>query len=252
MTIAICNHKGGSGKTTTAVNLSCALTKLNKKVLLVDLDPQGNLSYSFAIDESAPELSCVFTEGLELNSIMTEKEGITIIPSNMNLSDVEFSLQPVQNREFILSELLLPYKNKFDYIILDCPPSRSLLTINALCFADRVIAPILLDVLSIQGIKHIRRTVHQIKHVFNSNLDFLGILAVNVDERKRLTQQVLEFIHNNFDINVFNNFIRTDVKAAEAPSHGKSVLLYAPNSNSAKDYLSVAKELLFINNEQLN
>lgn len=249
MIIAICNHKGGSGKTTTAVNLGYALSKLNKKVLLVDLDPQGNLSYSLEVNEDTAELSTVFTEGKELSEIMIEKRGITVIPSNMNLSDVEFSLQNFPNREYIISKLLSPYINSFDYILLDCPPSRSLLTINALCVADKVIAPILLDVLSIQGIKHIRRTVAQIKKVFNDKLDFLGILAVNVDERKRLTQQVLEFIQIHFDINVFNNYIRTDVKTAEAPSHGLSVLHYAPKSNSAKDFMSVAQELLTINRD---
>lgn len=247
MVIAICNHKGGTGKTTTTINLGCALSKAGKRIMLIDLDPQGNLSYSLGIPEQVPELSSVLTGENELKDIIIQKEGMHVVPSNMNLSDIEFSLQSCKDREYILKNIFMPVIKDFDYILIDCPPSRSLLTVNALNFAGKVISPVLPDVLSIQGLKHIERTVYQIKSVLNEKLDFIGILVVNVDERKRLTQQIMNFIKDNFELTVFNNFIRTDVKLAEAPSHGKSVIAYAPGSKSARDYMDVANELLTIN-----
>lgn len=246
MIIAICNHKGGTGKTTTTINLGCALVKKNKRVLLIDLDPQGNLSYSLGIDEDCMEISTVFTDENKLENILIQKEGMSIAPSNMNLADIELSLQSAENRAFVLKEILKPVVSKFDYILIDCPPSRSLLTVNALSVADKVITTALLDVLSVQGLKHIVRTVYEIKESLNDKIAILGILAVNVDTRKKLSGEVLDFIKNSFDITVFKTYIRTSVKVAESPSHGQSIFSYAPKSSGAKDYLRLANELLKI------
>jgi chromosome partitioning protein len=163
MVIAIANHKGGSGKTTTSINLGVALANLDKKVLLIDLDPQGNLSYSLGIDEILPTIFDVFTGDKEIQDVIINCEGADVIPANMDLADIELSIQSVENRLFVLKNIIEPIKNQYDFILIDCSPSKSLLTINALVLADKVISTILLDVLSIQGLNQINKTVNDVK-----------------------------------------------------------------------------------------
>jgi chromosome partitioning protein len=247
MVIAIANHKGGSGKTTTTVSLGAALASLNLKVLLVDLDPQGNLSYSLGISENVPSISDVFTGSKKIEEVIQTKEQLDIIPANMFLADIELSIKGVENRLFVLQNILAPIFKKYDYILIDCSPSKSLLTINALVVADKVISTVLLDVLSIQGLNQIYKTVTDVKFGFNKKLNFLGVLPVNVDLRSNIAKEILDFIHENFDIPIFKSYIRSNVKITEAPSHGLSVIKYAPNSSGARDYLSLAKEIITIN-----
>ncbi len=244
MIIAIANHKGGSGKTTTSINLGVALANLDKKVLLIDLDPQGNLSYSLGIDENLPTIFDVFTGEKEIKDVVVNCEGADVIPANMDLADIELSIQSVENRLFVLKEIIDPIKDQYDFIIIDCSPSKSLLTINALVLADKVISTILLDVLSLQGLNQINKTVNEVKNGFNHNLSFLGVLPVNVDLRNNISNEVLDYIKENFDLPLFNTHIRSNVKLIEAPSHGVSIFGYTRNSNGAKDYLSLAKEIL--------
>jgi chromosome partitioning protein len=244
MIISIVNHKGGTGKTTTVVNLGVALGQLGKKVLLIDLDPQGNLSYSMDISSDIIGVSEVFTGEKNIQDCIINKEGIDIIPSNMFLADIELSLQSAEDRTNVLKKMLEPIATTYDYVLIDCPPSRSLLIINALVVSDAAISTVLLDVLSIQGLNHIYKTIAEVKSAFNSKLRFIGIVAVNADIRKKIAKEVIDFIKDNFEIPIFKTYIRSNVKITEAPSHGESVLGYAPTSNGAKDYLALAKELI--------
>lgn len=247
MVIAVANHKGGTGKTTTVANLGVALGKKGKRVLIIDLDPQGNLSYSFGVPEDALEISSVFTGEKQLREVIVHVEGIDLLPSSMILADIELSMYSVEDREFYLKELIDSVKKDYDYILIDCSPARSLLTINALAASDYVISTILLDVLSIQGLMHIARTINEIKDALNPDLEFLGILAVNVDLRKKISREVVTFIKEHYEMSFFDTSIRTNVKIAEAPSHAQSVINYAPSSNGAKEYMILAEEIIEFN-----
>ena len=247
MVLAIANHKGGSGKTTTCINLGVALAILEKKVLLIDLDPQGNLSYSLGIDGSLHTIFDVFTGEKEIKDVIINCEGVDVIPANMDLADIELSIKGVENRLFVLKEMIDPVKHLYDYILIDCSPSKSLLTINALVLADKVLTTILLDVLSIQGLNQLNKTISDVKQGYNKSISFLGILPVNVDMRNNISKEIINFIKDNFEIPLLKSYIRSNVKIIEAPSHGESVFKYAPNSNGAKDYTSLVKEILNLN-----
>lgn len=247
MVIGIANHKGGTGKTTTAMNLSFALVNEGKKVLLIDFDPQANLTYSFEKSDSFFDVSHVIKGEKSIQDVILKFGNLDFVPASMQLSDIELSMQLIDNREFVLKEILDNHKNNYDYILIDCPPSRSLLTLNALVSADYVVVPILLDVLSIQGVVQILNTVTEIKQILNYKLDLLGILAVNVDMRKKLSKDVFKFIQQNINHPIFKSMIRTNTKIAEAPSHGLSVIEYAKNSNGAKDFKKLAEEIISLN-----
>jgi chromosome partitioning protein len=226
MILSVVNHKGGTGKTTTVVNLAAALVALRKKVLVIDFDPQGNLSYSMGIDANVVGISEVIQGSKQVEEV-----------------DIELTLQSVENRVFVLKNTLKNIKNTYDFVLIDCPPSRSLLTINALAASDSVISTVLLDVLSMQGLNQIHKTIVDVTQHFNPNLRILGVVAVQYDSRKKIAQEVLQFMKESFDLPLFDTFIRNNVKVCEAPSHGKSVLKYAPTSNGALDYLKLANEL---------
>ncbi len=247
MVISIINQKGGTGKTTTAINLGRALVLNHQKVLLIDIDPQGNLTYSLSIPDDVNGLSEVMMGEVILEEVLVKKEGLDVLPSNLLLADIELTLHQVEERERILDKMIRKVREKYDYILIDCPPSLSLLTVNALTTSDKVIIPILLDVLSLQGLRQIVGTMDKIKNAFNEHLQLMGVLAVNVDERKKISKEIMDLIHNDFQAPMFDNYIRTNVKAAEAPSFGTSVIDYAPKSNSAIDYCKLAKEILGIN-----
>jgi chromosome partitioning protein len=246
MIIAIANHKGGTGKTTTAINLGAALATKRKKVLLIDLDPQGNLSYSLGKDE-VTDVSYLLSGEKTFEEIVQRVEGMDLLTASMRLADVEVSMYGVEDREHILDEFIQTVKDKYDYILIDCAPARSLLTVNALTAADYVMSTILLDVLSIQGLMHIVNTIQEVKTMLNPRLEFLGVLAINVDLRKKLSRDVVDFVQQNYEIAFFETSIRTNVKIAEAPSHAESVIKYAPKSNGAKEYLLLAKEIITFN-----
>ncbi|MEP3389165.1 MAG: AAA family ATPase [Reichenbachiella sp.] len=241
--IAIVNQKGGTGKTTTTVNLGCALAKKGKKVLLVDLDAQGNLSYSLGILEIEKSIGQVIMGEVDFQDILVSTEGLDVAPAQIDLADVEINIAGELARESILKKILAQTE-EYDYVLIDCPPSLSLLTINALNAAKWVIVPLQMEVLSLQGLDQIISTINQIKEVLNENLEILGLLPVMVDSRRKLSREIYEHIEENYNFKIFNSRIRTNVRASEAPSFGESLISYAPTSNGAKDYMDFANEIL--------
>lgn len=246
MIISIVNQKGGTGKTTSTVNIGSALVKEGKSVLLVDLDPQGSLSYSFGITDFNYSIADVLSGDISISEVLVQREGLFVAPSAIGLADIELSLADESEREQFVTKILSEINEQYDYIFLDCPPSLSLLTINALCASEKVIIPMQMEVLSLQGLELIHSTIERLKDAYGIGLEILGILPVLYDKRRKLSLEVLEFIKENYDLNVFESYIRNNVRASEAPSFGKSVIAYDPQSNSAKDYRSLAKEILKI------
>jgi len=240
--ISILNQKGGTGKTTTAVNLGAALALLKKKILLVDLDPQANLTYSFGI-RSTPNGSMVdVLQGKQtLQSIIIERESLSIAPSSPALSDVEIALVNKIGRENTLKGCLKEL-DAFDYIFIDCPPSLSVLTVNALNAAQQVLIPAQMEALSLQGLSQLLDTIQEVKEVLNKDLKVRGIVPSMYDARRRLSNEVLDEIEKTLKQPVFKSRIRECVKIAEAPSFAKSVLAYAPKSNAAEDFMTLAYE----------
>ncbi len=243
MTISIVNQKGGTGKTTTTVNLGKALTLQGLKVLLIDLDPQGNLSYSLAIHGESDTITSIIDGTLGLHDVAVTREQMGVIPANINLAQFEFNR--INKQAFVLKNVL-DKSLHYDHILIDCPPALSWLTLNALVASTAVLVPMQLDVFSIQGLRQIMNTVEEVRTKYHTNLEILGVLAVMVDWRKKLTHEVLNHVRQEFHIKVFDTFIRTNVKAAEAPSFGKSVINYASGSSSANDYRALAEELAVV------
>ncbi|AMM52098.1 hypothetical protein TH61_14125 [Rufibacter sp. DG15C] len=241
--VSVINQKGGTGKTTTTINLGSALQKLGKRVLLIDLDPQANLSYSLGITEPERTLADVFTGQHSLSDILQECGGLQVAPGTNDLVDVEISLVGQESREEFLQSMLQEAKG-FDYILIDCPPSLSLLTVNALTASHEVIIPLQMEVLTLQGLGQILNTVKQIKSTLNPKLKVKGIVVVMYDKRRKLSLEIEEYLQENVEERIFDQRIRLNVKLAEAPSFGKSVIEYDPASNGAKDYLGLAKEYL--------
>ncbi|MFT2010887.1 ParA family protein [Pontibacter sp. 13R65] len=241
--VAVINQKGGTGKTTTTINLGSALSKLGKKVLLIDLDPQSNLSYSLAVTNPDGTLADVLLGNRNISDILVETGGMWMAPGSNDLVDVEISLVTQPEREKFLKNVLTDAKG-FDYVLIDCPPSLSVLTLNALTAANEVLIPLQMEVLTLQGLDQILNTITKVKKAFNPKLKVKGIVVVMFDSRRKLSQEVLEYLQENVKERIFESQIRLNVKLAEAPSFGKSVLDYDASSNGAKDYKALAAELV--------
>ena len=244
--ISVVNQKGGTGKTTTSINLGSALAQKGKKVLLVDMDSQGNLGYSLGIDTDQ-SICDVFNGELSIEDVMQEAEKMDVVSSDMRLVDIELSLIDMDDRHSVLNSHLSKLSKKYDYVLIDCPPSLSILAVNALYASDLVIIPMLMEVLSLQGLDQIIQTIEKINTTYKKKLEVLGVLPVMVDKRRKLSEEVKEYIQENYDLRIFESMIRNNVKASEAPSFGQSVVAYSSSSNSAKDYLAFAKEVLSLN-----
>jgi chromosome partitioning protein len=241
--VAVINQKGGTGKTTTTINLGSALSKLGKKVLLLDLDPQSNLSYSLAVANPEATLADVFLGNKSIKEVLVEKDGLWVAPGSNDLVDIEISLVTQPEREKFLKRILDETKG-FDFVLIDCPPSLSVLTLNALSAAQEVLIPLQMEVLTLQGLDQIMNTVEKVRKAFNPKLRIKGIVVVMFDVRRKLSQEVLEYLQENIREKIFRSHIRLNVKLAEAPSFGRSILDYDASSNGAKDYRALAAEYI--------
>lgn len=241
--ISLLNHKGGVGKTTSAINIGAGLVELGKKVLLIDLDPQANLTLSLGI----PRQPVTIYEALRGESGLqptTVKSNLDVVISNLNLSGAEMELINEAGREYILNELFEPLRDDYDFIIVDCPPSLGLLTLNALTASDYVIIPLQTEFLAMQGLAKIREVIQKVRIRLNKRLEIAGVMATMYDSRKILNRDVVETIHKYFGKLVFESYIRDNVALAEAPAQRQDIFAYSPSSSGAEDYLNLCKELL--------
>ena len=243
--VAVINQKGGTGKTTSVINLGVALAQLKQRVLLIDLDAQANLTYSFGITEAPGSIAEVLQGKQVIQTILVNKEGLDIAPSSLALADIEVSLTNKIGREGTLKAKLQGLKD-YDYIFIDCPPALSVLTINALNYADEVLIPLQVEVLALQGLNQLLNTIKEVKSVLNPGLKVMGIIPSMYDSRRNLSQEVLKELEKNSKERIFKTLVRECVKIAEAPSFAQSVLAYAPGSNGAEDFLSLAREIIKI------
>ncbi|MEN8134849.1 MAG: AAA family ATPase [Thermodesulfobacteriota bacterium] len=247
--IALANQKGGVGKSTTAINLSSALAIAGKKVLVVDSDPQGNASSGLGVNSRDQEhhlYHCLIGEVPASQAIckVADHDDLNIIPTHIDLIGIEVELISAPKRENFLAKSLKPLKKNYDYIFIDCPPSLGLLTINALTAADSVIIPMQCEYFALEGLSQLVRTIRLVKNSYNNKLVIEGLLLTMFDRRNKLTFQVAKEIRDHFQGSVYDAVIPRNVRLSESPSHGRSVLTYAPGSVGALSYLNLAKEFL--------
>lgn len=246
--IAFANQKGGVGKTTSAVNIAASVGILGKKVLLIDLDPQGNTTSGVGINKK--NLKSTSYELLidEIDAkqavVVTEFKNLSVIPSNISLAGAEFDLYQLENREYRLKKQLAAVKDDYDYIFIDCPPSLGMITVNALAAADAVIIPMQCEYYALEGLSQLMITIRKIKQLYNSELEICGILITMFNGRLILTMQVISELKKYYSDKLFKTPISRNVKLSEAPSFGTPVYYHDKSSKGANEYLEVAKELL--------
>lgn len=246
--IAIANQKGGVGKTTTSVNLSACLAFLGKKVLLIDIDPQGNASSGLGVRKGDLE-SCIYDvlindEDIKQVIQQTGVENLYIVPTTISLAGAEIELVSTISREVRLKKAVQEIKNNFDYIIIDCPPSLGLLTINALTASDAIIIPVQCEYYALEGLSQLLSTVRLVQKHLNKELMIDGVLLTMLDARTNLGLQVIDEVKRYFQDKVYRSIIPRNVRLSEAPSHGKPVILYDPKSRGAEIYLEFAREVI--------
>lgn len=246
--LAVVNQKGGVGKSTTAVNLSAALGDTGERVLLVDLDPQGNATSGFGLNKNQRDV-CIYDAILGETPIEeiiepTQVANVFVAPATIQLAGAEIELVSAMSREGRLRAVLEPVRNDFDFVIIDCPPSLGLLTINALTVADGLIVPVQCEYYALEGLSKLLDSVRLVKSLLNPQLDVFGAVMTMYDSRTRLSQQVVDEVREFFGEKVFTTLIPRTVRLSEAPSHGKPVTLYDPNGRGADAYRQLAKEVL--------
>ncbi|WP_405075946.1 ParA family protein [Ligilactobacillus acidipiscis] len=251
--IALANQKGGVGKTTTAINLGAGLAKKGKKVLLIDLDAQGNATSGLGVRKSEIEEDIydvlVNETPVEDVIIKTETENLDLIPATIQLSGAEIELTSQMAREKRLSDAILPIVDDYDYALIDCPPSLGLLTINAFTTCDSILIPVQSEYYALEGLSQLMNTVHLVQKHFNPDLYIEGVLLTMYDSRTNLGNQVVEEVQKFFKDKVYKTIIPRSVRLSEAPSHGMSIIEYAPNSKGAWKYMSLTKEVLAAHGE---
>lgn len=247
--IAIANQKGGVGKSTTAINLSSSLTALNKRVLCIDMDPQGNMSSGLGMNKNNIEQTIyeLLISNINIEDVIIKNifPNLDIIPSNVNLSAAEIELPELENKEYILKDKVKSVIGKYDFIIIDCPPALGMLTVNSITLADSVLIPIQCEYYALEGLGQLLNTIDLIKDRLNPELKIEGIVFTMYDSRNRLSQEVIDNVKNNLNSTyIFKTIIPRNVRLAEAPSFGKPINLYDSNSVGAKSYLELSKEVL--------
>jgi chromosome partitioning protein len=246
--LAISNQKGGVGKTTTAVNLATAMAATQKSVLVIDLDPQGNASTSLGIDQKQRTVGTynLLMDGAELADavVATSVPNLSVVPSGVDLAGAELELIEVEDRQECLKRAIANKSSDWEFIIIDCPPSLGLLTLNALVAADAVMVPLQAEFLALEGVSHLVRTIERVKKSFNPSLEIQGIVLTMVDKRNNLSEMVENDVREYFGGKVYTTTIPRNVRISEAPSHGKPVLLYDFQSKGARAYLDLAGEVL--------
>ncbi len=245
---AVSNQKGGVGKTTTSVNLSAGLAALGKKVLLIDADPQGNATTGLGIFKASLKASIydVLIDSLPAKEaiIPTEINNLSLLPANIDLAGAGLELVKIRSRESVLRKALKEIKDNYDYIIIDCPPSLELITLNCLTACDSVIVPIQCEFFALEGLSQLVQTINLVKKGFNPDICIEGVLLTMYDKRTNLSVQVVEEVRNNFKGKVFDTLIPRNIRLGEAPSFGQSIFDYAPDSSGAMAYMDLVNEIV--------